>query len=61
MLKRSLIAFAIILLSTGVAGTVAAQQNEQKAKGPPADRAPRLFDAPATYPFTRPLGHMESG
>ena len=42
MLKRSLIAAAAILLSTGLAGTVAAQQNAEKAKGPPADRAPNV-------------------
>ncbi len=42
MLKRSLIAVAAIALSTGLAGTVAAQQNVEKAKGPPADREPNI-------------------
>ena len=42
MLKRSLIAAAAIALSTALAGNVAAQQNVEKAKGPPADRPPNV-------------------
>jgi carboxypeptidase C (cathepsin A) len=42
LLKRSLIALSAIALSAGLAGTVAAQQNVEKAKGPPADREPNV-------------------
>jgi carboxypeptidase C (cathepsin A) len=42
LFKRSLIAFSAIALATGLAGTVAAQQAVETAKGPPADREPNV-------------------